>query len=133
MQNKIKVVVVDDSAMMRKLLSITLNGANDFEVVATAKDGEEAYQVVKRIKPDLVTLDIQMPNVDGIEALKKIMKDCPVPVVMLSALTTEGADATIKALELGAIDFIPKDPSLWGELNNFKEDLSKKAKRNSKA
>ena len=116
MQDKIKVVVVDDSATMRKLLSITLNAANDFEVVATARDGEEAYQVVKKVKPDLVTLDIQMPKVDGIEALRKIMKECPVPVVMLSALTTEGANATLKALELGALDFIPKDPSLWGDL-----------------
>ncbi len=126
MQNKTKIVVVDDSATMRKLLSITLNAAADFEVVATAKDGEEAYQVIKKVKPDLVTLDVQMPNVDGIEALRKIMKECPVPVIMLSALTTEGADATLKALELGAIDFIPKDPSLWGDINNFKEDLVKK-------
>ncbi len=126
MQNKIKVVVVDDSATMRKLISGALSQAADFEVVATARDGEEGYQTVKRVKPDLVTLDIQMPNVDGIEALTKIMRDCPTHVVMLSSLTTDGADATIRALELGAVDFIPKDPSLWGEISSFKEELVKK-------
>ena len=126
MQNKIKVLVVDDSAMMRKLLTIALNAAHDFEVIATARDGGEALQLTKNLKPDLVTMDVQMPNIDGVEALKNIMNECPVPVVMLSALTTEGADATIKALEYGAIDFIPKDPALWGEMTSFKEGLLKK-------
>lgn len=110
-QKKIKVLVVDDSAFMRKSLSFMIESAGDMEVVATAKDGLEAYEAVIKYQPDVVTLDVEMPGMNGIETLEKIMKDCPVPVLMVSAFTTEGADTTVKALTLGATDFLPKESS----------------------
>lgn len=109
MQKKIRAVVVDDSAFIRKSLSIMLDSSNEIEVIATANDGIEAVKVVKELVPDIVTLDIEMPRMNGLEALKIIMRDCPVPVLMISSLTTEGAMETMKALSLGAVDFIPKE------------------------
>ena len=129
MTEKIKIIVVDDSAFMRKSLSIILASDPGIEVIATAKDGLEGVELVKKLKPDLVTLDIEMPRMDGLTALKKIMKDNPVPVIMVSSLTTEGADSTLKALELGAVDFIPKEMSFVSvNIVNIKEDLIKKVK-----
>lgn len=109
--SQIKAVVVDDSAFMRKSISIMLESDTDIQVIGIAKDGLEGYNMVKSLKPDIVTLDIEMPKMDGITALQKIMQDCPTSVIMLSSLTTEGADVTIKALEYGAADFIPKELS----------------------
>lgn len=109
--NKIKVLVIDDSAFMRKTLTFMLESTNDIEVVATAKDGLEGYDLIKKLQPDIVTLDFEMPKMNGLETLKKIMTDCPVPVLMVSSFTTEGAEITIKALSLGAADFLPKEPS----------------------
>ncbi len=129
MIEKIKIIVVDDSAFMRKSLSIILASDPAIEVIATAKDGLEGVELVKKLKPDLVTLDIEMPRMDGLTALKKIMKENPVPVIMVSSLTTEGADSTLKALELGAVDFIPKEMSFVSvNIVNIKEDLIKKVK-----
>ncbi|MFN3872139.1 MAG: chemotaxis response regulator protein-glutamate methylesterase [Ignavibacterium sp.] len=108
---KIKVIVVDDSAFMRKTLSFMLESAGDIEVVATAKNGLEGYELIKAHQPDIVTLDFEMPGMNGLETLDKIMKDNPVPVLMVSSFTTEGAEITIKALSLGAVDFLPKEPS----------------------
>ncbi|MCS7202875.1 MAG: chemotaxis response regulator protein-glutamate methylesterase [Thermodesulfovibrio sp.] len=107
----IKVLVVDDSAFMRKAISSMLQEDPEIKVIATAKDGVEAVQMVQELKPDIVTLDVEMPRMDGITALKEIMQKYPVPVIMVSSLTTEGAKVTLEALELGAVDFIPKNLS----------------------
>lgn len=129
MDRKISVVVIDDSAFMRKSLSLMLESDPDIKVVSTAKNGQEGYDVVKNLKPDIVTLDIEMPVMDGLTALKKIMTDCPTSVIMVSSLTTEGAEATIKALELGAVDFIPKEMSYVNiNITKIKEDLISKVK-----
>ncbi len=105
----IKVLVVDDSAFMRRALTSMLQEDPEIKVIGTARDGMEAIQMVQELKPDIVTMDVEMPRMDGITALKEIMSKCPVPVIMVSSLTTEGAKVTLEALELGAIDFIPKN------------------------
>ena len=121
--------MVDDSAFMRKSISIMLESDPEIKVIGTARDGEEGYNLVKSLKPDIVTLDIEMPKMDGLTALKKIMKDCPTSVMMVSSLTTEGADETIKALEYGAVDFIPKELSYVNvNIIKIKEDLVNKVK-----
>lgn len=105
---KIRVLVVDDSAFMRKAIRRMLSGAPDIEVVGTAEDGRDALEKISALKPDIVTLDVQMTGMDGLTALKRIMSECPTPVLMLSSLTQQGAETTLKALELGAVDFIDK-------------------------
>ncbi len=107
----IKVVVVDDSAFMRKAISTMLGKDPEIDVVATARDGEEGLEFIRKHDPDVVTLDIEMPRMDGLTALRHIMMEMPRPVLMVSSLTTEGAEATLKAMELGAVDFIPKQLS----------------------
>jgi two-component system chemotaxis response regulator CheB len=107
----IKVLVVDDSAFMRNAISSMLSSDPQIQVVSTAKDGFEAVAKVKTLKPDMVTLDIEMPRMDGLEALRIIMAENPVPVLMVSSMTAEGAKVTLDALDLGALDFIPKNLS----------------------
>ncbi|KAA0257113.1 chemotaxis response regulator protein-glutamate methylesterase [Deferribacter autotrophicus] len=109
--NKIKVLIVDDSAFMRKAIETMLRKDPEIDVVGFARNGKEAIELVESLNPDIVTLDIEMPVMNGLEALEIIMKKFPRPVIMVSSLTTEGAEATLKALELGAVDFIPKDKS----------------------
>ncbi|HAG53307.1 MAG TPA: chemotaxis response regulator protein-glutamate methylesterase [Alphaproteobacteria bacterium] len=121
MNEKIKVLIVDDSAFMRNILERMIKTSSDMEVVGKAENGLEAVELVKSLKPDVVTLDIEMPKMNGLEALKVIMKECPTSVVMVSSLTEQGAKETIQALELGAIDFIPK------ALDNAAENIFKKA------
>ncbi|WP_432665034.1 chemotaxis response regulator protein-glutamate methylesterase [Wukongibacter baidiensis] len=111
--SKIKVLIVDDSAFMRKILSDIVSSHPDIDVINTAKNGEEAIKKIQEDKPDVVTLDVEMPIMDGLSALKKIMNDYPVPVLMLSSLTKEGADSTIKALQYGAVDFIAKPSNIF--------------------
>ncbi len=125
----VRVLVVDDSPFFRRAIARILEKDPQIKVIGFAKDGEEAVQKVLELSPDVVTLDIEMPRKDGIEALKEIMEKKPTPVIMVSALTTEGAEATIKALELGAIDFIPKgvDKGLL-EFYNIEKDLITKVK-----
>ncbi|MCQ8897352.1 chemotaxis response regulator protein-glutamate methylesterase [Limnobacter humi] len=106
--NKIKVVVVDDSALIRNLMTKIINSQPDMETVATAPDPFIAREHIKRLNPDVITLDIEMPKMDGIEFLERIMRLRPTPVVMVSTLTDKGADVTFKALELGAVDFVTK-------------------------
>ena len=105
---KQRVLIVDDSAFIRRVLQDWVNQEPDMEVVGVAVNGEEAVQKVRDLRPDAVTLDIEMPVMDGLAALEIIMKAHPLPVVMVSHLTQEGASATVKALELGALDFVPK-------------------------
>ena len=103
----IKVLVVDDSALVRKLFGRVLASESEFEV-AFARDGLEALTLLEEFKPDVVTLDVQMPQMNGLECLDRIMLQRPSPVVMVSTVTAEGADATLDALRLGAVDFITK-------------------------
>ena len=103
-----RVLVVDDSATVRALLSRSLNADPAIEVVGTASDGLEALERIAELRPDVVTLDIEMPRLDGLATLKRIMERHPMPVVMVSSQTREGAEATLQALELGAVDFIEK-------------------------
>lgn len=105
---KIRVLVTDDSAFMRKVISDILSADPDIEVIDRARNGLECVEKCKQLDPDVVTLDIEMPVMNGLDALKILMNDHPVPTVMLSSLTREGAEATILALELGAFDFVTK-------------------------
>lgn len=105
---KIKVLVVDDSALIRSLMTEIINKSHDIELVGTAKDAFVARDLVNKFAPDVITLDIEMPKVDGLTFLRRLMKARPTPVIMMSTLTQEGADATFKSLELGAVDFIAK-------------------------
>lgn len=104
----IKVLVVDDSALIRSLLSEIIKSQHDMQLIGPAPDAFAARELVNQHAPDVITLDIEMPKVDGLTFLDKLMKARPTPVVMISTLASEGADATLKALELGAVDFIPK-------------------------
>ncbi|MGG6432037.1 protein-glutamate methylesterase/protein-glutamine glutaminase [Anoxybacillus sp. D401a] len=106
--NKAKVLVVDDSAFMRKLISDFLSEHPRLHVVGTARDGQEALQKIEQLRPDVVTLDVEMPVMNGLETLKHIMQKHPLPVVMISSTTKEGAENTILALQYGAVDFIAK-------------------------
>ncbi len=125
----IKVVVVDDSAFMRKALSTMLKKDPQIDVVAVARNGEEGLEMVRKFDPDVVTMDIEMPKMDGLTALKHIMMEMPRPVIMVSSLTTEGAEATLKAMEYGAVDFIPKQFSMVSlEIVKIEEELRSKVK-----
>ncbi len=103
-----KVLVVDDSALIRNLLSEIINAEPDLTLVGAAPDAYVAKKMVKEFRPDVITLDIEMPKVDGLRFLEVLMEACPTPVLMISTLTEHGAEATLRSLELGAIDFIPK-------------------------
>ncbi len=104
----IRVLVVDDSAFMRHSVTRALSAQPDMEVAGVARDGIEALELARQLRPDVVTLDVEMPRLDGLKTLEVLMRESPVPVVMLSSLTGEGAPATIRALELGAVDFVQK-------------------------
>ncbi len=107
-QGRIRVLVVDDSALMRRLLSDMLSSAPEIEIAGTARNGREAVLQAVRLKPDVITLDVEMPEVSGLDALPTLLAVQEAPVIMVSALTQEGADVTLQALELGAIDFLAK-------------------------
>lgn len=120
----IRVLVVDDSFFMRKMITDLIESSGIIKVVGTAKNGLEAIEKVNLLSPDIITLDVEMPLMDGLEALDIIMKENPLPVVMLSSLTQAGAQTTIRSLELGAFDFVSK-PSSAGSfnLNSIKNEL----------
>ncbi|WP_291272122.1 chemotaxis response regulator protein-glutamate methylesterase [Geothrix sp.] len=126
----IRILVVDDSPFMRKSLQKMLEEAPDLRVVATARDGVDALEKIQEHKPDIVTLDIEMPRMDGLTCLKKIMADHPMPVLMVSSLTQEGAQATLDALSIGALDFIPKESSFASmSILQIQHDLQEKVRR----
>jgi len=107
-RSPVKVLIVDDSAFIRMLLSQILDSDSDIKVVATAEDPYDAREKIKKYNPDVITLDVEMPRMDGLTFLGNIMRLRPMPVVMVSTLTQAGADVTIRALELGAFDFVAK-------------------------
>jgi len=115
---KYGILIVDDSAFMRRAIGQILEEDPNFSVVGIARNGLDAIEKVQRLKPDLVTMDVEMPEMNGIEALEQMMKISPVPVVMLSSRTAEGAEETIKALELGAVDFFLKDRLIGTRVSN---------------
>jgi two-component system chemotaxis response regulator CheB len=125
----IRVLVVDDSALIREVLQRTLGRDGDIVVVGTAEDPIDAREKIKALNPDVVTLDIEMPNMNGLQFLDKLMRLHPLPVVMVSTLTTKGASETLLALELGAVDFVAKpNATLSGGLDAFGENLRQKVR-----
>jgi two-component system chemotaxis response regulator CheB len=113
MARDIGVLVVDDSAFMRKMLTDILESSGEIKVVGTARDGFEALKKVKELNPDIITLDVEMPSMDGLSCLRELQKVTDIPVIMLSSRTGTGEQATIEALEAGAIDFITKPTGLF--------------------
>jgi two-component system, chemotaxis family, protein-glutamate methylesterase/glutaminase len=129
MSKAIRVLVVDDSALMRKLIPKILESEGSIEVVGTAMDGEFALKKIEELKPDVVTLDLEMPRLDGIETLRAITRSHHVPVIVVSTHTKAGAYSTFKALALGALDFVakPKDAAA-GHLETIAGELAEKIK-----
>ncbi|HKW76301.1 MAG TPA: chemotaxis response regulator protein-glutamate methylesterase [Terriglobales bacterium] len=129
MSDRIKVLVVDDSALMRKLIPQILQRDSSIEVVGTAMDGDFGLKKIQELKPDVVTLDLDMPRMDGMETLRQIMRKQHLPVIVVSALSTEGASSTFKALALGALDFVakPRDAAS-SHMDAIAEDLISKIK-----
>jgi two-component system chemotaxis response regulator CheB len=124
---KVKVLITDDSIFMRKLLADLLETHPLIQVIATAKNGMEAIEKAKELSPDVITLDVEMPKMNGLEALKEIMKYFPTPVIMLSSTTSEGSLNTIMAMEHGAIDFVRKPSgSISLDIHKVKEELTEK-------
>ncbi|PKO15743.1 MAG: chemotaxis response regulator protein-glutamate methylesterase [Chloroflexi bacterium HGW-Chloroflexi-10] len=130
--DSIKVLVVDDSAFMRYTITQYLNKHPQIQVVGSAQNGEEALLMIPRLQPDVVTLDVEMPKLDGLSTLREIMMRFPRPVLMLSSMTKEGAVETIQALTLGAVDFITK-PEQKASVNSVMEDVAAKILRVAKA
>ncbi|MCK6373084.1 MAG: chemotaxis response regulator protein-glutamate methylesterase [Zoogloea sp.] len=125
----IKVLIVDDSALMRSMLSEVINSAPDLEVVGVAPDPIVAREMIKTHNPDVLTLDIEMPKMDGLDFLARLMRLRPMPVVMISSLTQRGSEATLHALELGAVDFLPK-PKLdsTAGMENYRVEICEKVR-----
>jgi len=131
---KTRVLIVDDSSFMRMAIRGILTKEPSIEVIGTASDGVEGVEKALALKPDLITMDIEMPRMDGISALKQIMAKCPTKVLMVSTLTNEGAKATFEALDAGAIDYIPKNVTDSSEAQNiFKDELLKKVREASRS
>src|SRR5690625_769156 len=123
----IRVLIIEDSAFMRKMISEILTSDERIHVVGTARNGEDGLKKIKILSPDVVTLDIEMPIMDGITALEKIMKTNPLPVVMLSSLTSKGAEKTVLAISIGAVDFIAKPSgSISLDIDTLKDEIISK-------
>ncbi|NRF70148.1 chemotaxis response regulator protein-glutamate methylesterase [Aquincola sp. S2] len=131
---KTRVVVVDDSALVRGLLAEIINKQPDMECVGAASDPFVAREMIRNLNPDVITLDVEMPKMDGIDFLSKLMRLRPMPVVMVSTLTERGAEVTLRALELGAIDFVAKPKiGVADGLRQLAEDITEKVRTASKA
>jgi len=125
--SRIKVLVVDDSAFMRKIISNILAASPDIEVMGTAKNGQEAIEKITNLRPDVVTMDIEMPVLDGLQALGYVMSECPTRVIMLTGAESEHGDLTMTAFQYGAIDFIQKPSgNISLDMEKIRDDLIKK-------
>jgi chemotaxis response regulator CheB len=132
--NKIRALIVDDSQVIRNVLTEILNSSPLIEVVGAAEDPYVARELIKKLNPDVLTLDIEMPRMDGITFLRNLMRLRPMPVVMISALTESNAEVTLTALSLGAIDFIAKPAGDTEEgMNEYAEEIIAKVIMASKA
>ena len=130
----VRVLIVDDSATVRHLLSAALARDPEIEVIGAAPDAAAARQMIKELNPDVITLDIEMPNMSGIDFLEKIMTLRPMPVVMVSTLTERGAGITLEALEMGAVDYYPKPKeNLAAALDRASSELGEKVKQAARA
>jgi two-component system, chemotaxis family, protein-glutamate methylesterase/glutaminase len=134
MGNKIRVVVVDDSALVRGLLTEIIDRQPDMECVGSAVDPIQARELIRNVNPDVITLDVEMPRMDGLDFLSRLMRLRPTPVVMVSTLTERGADVTLKALELGAVDFVSKPKiGVADGLRQLGADITEKIRTAAKA
>ncbi len=132
--SKIKVVVVDDSALVRSLLAEIINRQPDMQCIGTANDPLAAREMIRELNPDVITLDVEMPKMDGLEFLSRLMRLRPMPVVMVSTLTEQGADITMRALEMGAVDFVAKPRiGVSSGLRELGDDIVEKVRIASKA
>lgn len=131
---KIKVLVIDDSALIRSLLTEIINSQRDMEVVGAAPDPLIAREMIKQLNPDVLTLDVEMPKMDGLDFLEKLMRLRPMPVVMVSTLTEKGSEITMRALELGATDFVTKPKmSITEGMREYTHEITDKIRIASKA
>ncbi len=125
----VKVLIVDDSAFVRRSLTTVLEKDPDIQVVGSASNGVEGVELAAKLDPDVITMDVEMPRMNGLDALTKIMAASPCPVIMISSLTSEGAETTLKAMELGALDFMPKLTSgSLPDMERAQKDLAGKVK-----
>ena len=130
---KVRVLIVDDSAFMRKVLETIFNSDTHLQVIGHAKDGREAVALAESLKPDVITMDINMPHMDGLQATAQIMTTNPHPIVIVSSESRDGAASTVKALELGAIEFIAKPSGAIDlDMQSIREDLLRKVKMAAK-
>src|SRR5213593_3527907 len=130
---KVRVLIVDDSAFMRKVLETIFNSDSQLQVIGHAKDGREAVALAESLKPDVITMDINMPHVDGLQATAEIMTTNPKPIVIVSSESREGAASTLRALELGAIEFVAKPSSAIDlDMQSVKEELLRKVRMAAK-
>lgn len=124
---KIKVLIIDDSALIRSILKEVINSYPDMEAVGAASNPLQARDMIKTLNPDVLTLDVEMPEMDGLTFLEKLMRLRPLPVLMISSLTEKGSDAALRALELGAVDFLPKPKLGISEgLREYSEEIAEK-------
>jgi two-component system chemotaxis response regulator CheB len=131
---KIRVLIVDDSALVRKILAELLGSAHDIEVVGSASDAFIAREKIKSLNPDVLTLDVEMPKMDGVTFLRNLMRLRPMPVVMVSSLTDHGAEVTLDALSVGAVDYLPKPKvDLAATLADYRDELLEKIRAAAKA